>query len=915
MLPRAGAAFVDLIPRIGAAFAAQVQGQMAPALSRVGGQLDALGTTMTRRFTLPIVAGFTVAAVKANDLNGRLREVVTLTGETGAAADAAFAEFRAGVADLSQELGVAQDVLVGGLYQALSAGVPRETVFDFLEVAGKAAIAGVTDTETAVDGLTSTINAFGLDTADAERVADSMFTAVKGGKTTFDELSSSLFQVAPTAASLGVEFTEVNAALATMTAQGIPTAQATTRLRAGMDSLIAGGEPVAAIFAEMGYESTEAAIAALGLQGSFDAVYDATGGTAEGLRDLLGRTEAVQAVQVLAGTGAEKFASELDAQADAAGAMGEAFEEVDKARALERLKVTFENLALTVGQVLLPIIEQIAGKVGEWVGRFAQLDPTLQAIAVGALAVVAAIGPLLKVGGNLLKLLGLLAAHPVILAIGLLVAGAILLYQNFEPFRDLIDGLVGYFSDFASAIGDALGIFAEFGIGSAEADEALDGLAERFGTLGELVAGIVRWFRDDLVPAIAELVRWVREDLGPVLIGIWEEVEPKVAAFVGWLADEALPLVTDALEWVRDTVVELASVFVERWDAIQEAVSNVVAIITGIISTFVRVATGLWDRFGGRIISIVEAAFGFISSIVEAAMGIITGIIDVVLGILTLDWSRAWDGIKGIVGGVWDAIFALIRLALDLISNIIGAAWGAITGAVGLAWDGILALIRGAWNAITGLIRREIDRVVGFFRGLGDTVRTLAGNIFRPITDAARNMFDAVVGFFTSLPGRLRNLIGSLASAGRDLAAGLVRGLLDALANAGGAAVDFARSVFNALAGFVNRNVVDRINRALEFRIEAFGVGVDINPPDIPQIPTMHSGGVVPGPPGAEVLRILEAGEAVLTADQQQAAAEALAGGGARRGPFRDLIVQGQQDPHTTAREVDAILGWQLSGA
>ena len=59
----------------------------------------------------------------------------------------------------------------------------------FLKTAQKGAVGGVSDLETAVDGLSSVVNAFGKESIDAGRASDIMFTAVKQGKTTFAEIS------------------------------------------------------------------------------------------------------------------------------------------------------------------------------------------------------------------------------------------------------------------------------------------------------------------------------------------------------------------------------------------------------------------------------------------------------------------------------------------------------------------------------------------------------------------------------------------------------------------------------------------------------------------------------------------------------------------------------------------------------
>ena len=131
----------------------------------------------------------------------------------------------------AKDMGKLPEEVVPALYQALSAGVPPDNVFDFLETANAAALGGVTDLETAVDGLTSVTNAYGKEVIDVTTASDVMFTAVKLGKTNFEQLSNSLFNVVPTAASLGVKFEDVAANLAALTAQGTPTSVATTQLR------------------------------------------------------------------------------------------------------------------------------------------------------------------------------------------------------------------------------------------------------------------------------------------------------------------------------------------------------------------------------------------------------------------------------------------------------------------------------------------------------------------------------------------------------------------------------------------------------------------------------------------------------------------------------------------------------------
>ena len=106
--------------------------------------------------------------------------------------------------NLAKAMGVDLLDATNALYQAISAGVPKENVLEFMKVASKAAIGGVTSLETAVDGITSVIKTYGSENITAKEASDAMFTAVKLGKTTFDELSGSLFNVLPIAKQANV---------------------------------------------------------------------------------------------------------------------------------------------------------------------------------------------------------------------------------------------------------------------------------------------------------------------------------------------------------------------------------------------------------------------------------------------------------------------------------------------------------------------------------------------------------------------------------------------------------------------------------------------------------------------------------------------------------------------------------------
>ncbi|KKL12497.1 hypothetical protein LCGC14_2535180, partial [marine sediment metagenome] len=131
--------------------------------------------------------------------------------------------------ELRPELGSATD-LTRGLYQALSAGVAPAQAVRLVGEAALFAKAALTDTLTAVDVMTTVMNAYGLSADKAASVSSVLFKTIELGKITGEELSSSLGRVISAAAQLNIDLPELNAGIATMTKSGISAAEAMTTM-------------------------------------------------------------------------------------------------------------------------------------------------------------------------------------------------------------------------------------------------------------------------------------------------------------------------------------------------------------------------------------------------------------------------------------------------------------------------------------------------------------------------------------------------------------------------------------------------------------------------------------------------------------------------------------------------------------
>jgi len=415
-----------------------------------------------------VVAVATVSIKTASEFDTAMREVNTMMGLS----KDEFQAFSKEVKGLSKDMGVDAVKSAKALYQAISAGVPKENAIDFLRIATKAAIGGVTETEVAVDGLTTVINAFKLPITDAEKVADIMFTTVKGGKTTFEELSASLFQVAPIAAASGVKFEEVSAALATMTKQGVPTSVATTQLRQAMVALQKPTADMQIVIGDLGYESGQSMLQELGLAGTLNTLKDSTGGSNEMLMKMFGSVEGGSAVLALTGENAQMFTTDFEAMSDTAGASNDAFVEMEGGigHTMEKMKSQFKDMSLSIGNALIPILEKlmkfvapIIEKVSTWIEENPVLVDTI-------LAIVGAVGSLLLMGEVLLPMLGTIKlafsaiispTGLVILAIGALIVAIVLIVKNWDLIKEktinIWNNLLGFFKGIPGKIGTIFG--------------------------------------------------------------------------------------------------------------------------------------------------------------------------------------------------------------------------------------------------------------------------------------------------------------------------------------------------------------------------------------------------------------------------------------------------------------------------
>ena len=155
----------------------------------------------------------------------------------------------------------------------------------------------------------------------ATEASDLMFTAVKLGKTDFNQLSKELYKVAPIAASVGIEFGAVTASLADMTAKGVPTAQAASMLKVAMAELAKEGTKASNNFAELSGQTLPTFLAEGGkFEDALVMMKEGADKAGLSVMDLFGSVEARQAILPLTADGGAGLVSTMGEMSASAGA-------------------------------------------------------------------------------------------------------------------------------------------------------------------------------------------------------------------------------------------------------------------------------------------------------------------------------------------------------------------------------------------------------------------------------------------------------------------------------------------------------------------------------------------------------------------------------------------------------------------
>lgn len=530
--------------------------QITQTLDTVSEKATAAGKTLTKNVTAPIVAGFGAAVKVTADFDKSMSQVAAVSGATGDELEV--------LRDKAREMGAttkfsAADAADAMNYMAM-AGWKANDMLNGIEGIMALAAASGEDLATTSDIVTDALTAFGYTAADAGHFADVLAAASSNANTNVSMLGESFKYVAPVAGSLGYSAEDVAVALGLMANSGIKAGTAGAALRTILSNMANPSEKMANAMNVLGVslddgqgnmkslmevmqdfrngfgdvqipmdEFTEG-VARLDAQLESGEIsekkynkemellvtraYGAEGANKAMYASMLAGQRGMSALLAIVNTSDEDFEKLTESIYNSDGAAQEMADimQDNLAGQLEILKSQLQELAISVGDILMPVVKTVVGWIQKAVDWLNSLDNGTKNTIVTIAAVVAAIGPLLIVIGKIAggisailtlwpKLKGLAiainaftAANPILLivsAVAALTAAFIYLWNNCEGFRNFFINLWATIKNTVQvAVGAISNFFAGLWAGIQNgAVSAWAGVCRAFGS-------VTSWFRD-----------------------------------------------------------------------------------------------------------------------------------------------------------------------------------------------------------------------------------------------------------------------------------------------------------------------------------------------------------------------------------------------------------------------------------
>lgn len=623
-----GKAYIQIIPSMegtGSKISAFLNGEGVKAGNEAG---VASGTSMMQSLkstavklasTLAIGATIKQSVESAFDFQDSMAKMSTLFDTSKTKVSDLSKEF----VELSNKTGMSASGLAEAGYQALSAGRSVEEVTGFVSTAADLAKAGFTSTTTAVDVLTTAMNAYGQNAGTAEEISNKLVRTQNLGKTTVDELASSMGKIIPTASAMGINIDNLTSGYVSLTKQGIATAESTTYMNSMLNELGDSGTTLGGVLEKRTGQSFQQLMASgMSLADVLQITKDYADENNIAYNELWGSAEAGKAGLAILNGGVEEFNNTVGTMASNTDDVGDALTKLQTPaetihKAMNVMKNTFMTVAASVIELVTPAIQTVAGymtDLGEKITSFANSSPAVaQAIITAIEAVLAmfvafhaakAVQGLPETIKGIGTAFNALAANPVAVVIAAIAGIAVVLinlYNTNEAFRNKVNEIWSYISTYISAAAEYI---------ATNLGPVWDSILVKASEIWNNVLTTITTVWETIKPFVIDAVTVIAVTIGTA----FEVIKAVISAAMYVIQNVIIPTWNDISRSVGSKVNEISAVISPVFNTISTVISTV-------WETIKTTTTTVWDGIKSAIEGPLTKAKDFIKGIIDTIKG------------------------------------------------------------------------------------------------------------------------------------------------------------------------------------------------------------------------------------------------------------------------------------------------------
>lgn len=365
------------------------------------------GRIMTTAITAPMALIGGAALKMALDFDRAMTKINTLVGVNKAELDS----WKPKILDIAATTGRSATEMAEALFFITSNGFKTSAALDILNASAMAAAVGLGETKDIAFAATSAMNAYGEGAMTANEAVATLVATVREGNLEAADLPPVLGQLLPIAAAMGIEFTEVGAALATMTRSGTSARLAALGMKSVMISILAPTKGARDAAESMGFSMERMAdIASRDVFMALDMMKEKLEENGRSWKAIFPNAKAFTAVLQLMGKNSEETRKIFENMSETTGKdLTEAFEKTNgPAQQMARAVANIKTALVTLGDNLSSVTglaEDLASGFRGTVNTFDNLNPVLKGIVSGFGGLLFITGPVLYAIGSLSRVL------------------------------------------------------------------------------------------------------------------------------------------------------------------------------------------------------------------------------------------------------------------------------------------------------------------------------------------------------------------------------------------------------------------------------------------------------------------------------------------------------------------------------